>query len=86
MLFLFLCIEMGQVEWPDTNFRDFKRVKHVHGYGICPLIRQVAANSAAKTFKSLTDINGFAIVIIKGINAPLAAANSVAFIIMAVKE
>jgi hypothetical protein len=77
---------MAQVQWPDANFRDLERVEHVHGYGIRPLIRQVTANSAAKTFKSLTDIYGFAVVVVKGIDAPLATANSVTTIVVAVEE
>ena len=86
MLLLLLSIEMTQVQWPDANFRDLERVEYVHGYGIRPLIRQVTANSAAKTFKGLTDINGFAIVVVKGIDAPLATTNSMATIVVAVEE
>jgi len=77
---------MTQIQWPDTNFRYLEGIKHVHSYSIRSLIRQVAANSTAKTFKSLTNINRFAVVIIKSIDAPLAAANSVPIIIKAVEE
>ena len=86
MLLLLLCIEVGQIQRPNTDFRDLERVEHVHGYGIGPLIRQVTANPAAKTFKGLTDINGFAIVVVKGIDAPLATTNSMATIVVAVEE
>jgi hypothetical protein len=50
------------------------------------LIRQVTANSAAKTFKGLTDIYGFAVVVVKGIDTPLATANSVTTVVVAVEE
>lgn len=86
MLLLLLCIETGQVQRPDANFRDLERIEHVHGYGIRPLIRQVTANSTSKTFKGLTDINRFAVVVVKCVNAPLATANSVTTIVVAVEE
>ncbi len=86
MLLLLHCAKMIQVQRPDANFRNLERVENIHGYGIRSLIRQVASNSAAKTFKGLTNINGFAIVIIKGIDAPLATTNSMTVIVVAVEE
>ena len=86
MLLLLLGVEMSQVKRPDTNLRDLERIEHVHGYRICPLVREVAANPAAKTFERLADINGFAVIIIKSIDAPLAPADAVAGIIVAVEE
>lgn len=86
LFFLLFRIEMTQIQWPDANLRDFKRVEHVHGYGIRSLIGQVTANSAAKTFKGLTDIYGLAVVVVKGIDAPLATTNSVTTIVKTVEE
>ena len=86
MLFLLLGIEMSQIERPNANLRDFKWIKDIHGNCIRALIRQVAANSAAKSLKSLADVNRLAVVIVKGINTPLTPSDFISIIVHAFKE
>ena len=78
--------QMRQVQGPDTNFRDLERVENIHGHGIRPLIGQMASNPAAQPFKRLTDVNRFAIVVVEGIDAPLASTDSMSLIVAAVEE
>ena len=86
MIFLLSGIEMSQIERPDTNLRDFKWVEDIHGNRIRALICQVPANSAAKSLKSLADVNRLAVVVVKGINTPLASSDFISIIVQAFKE
>ncbi len=86
VLSLLVRAQMRQVQGPDTNFRDLERVENIHGHGICPLIGQMASNPATQPFKRLADVNRFAVVIVEGIDAPLAPTDSMALIVAAVEE
>ncbi len=86
MFFLLIGVEMSQVQWPDTNLRDLKWIEDIHGDRIRALIRQMAANSAAKSLKSLADVNWLAVVVVKSINAPRAPSDFVSLIVQALEE
>ena len=73
---LFLCVEMLQIQRPDANLRDFKGIENIHGDSICPLIGEMAAYSATKTFKSLAHIDWFPIIDEEGVNTPLYCPNT----------
>jgi len=86
ILFLLLGAKMAQFKRPDAYLGDFKRIKDIHGNSIRSLICQVTANSAAKPLKSLTNVNRFAVVVVKGINTPLAPADFVSFVVRTLEE
>ena len=86
MIFLFSVIEVSQIQRPDANLRDFKRIENVHGNRIRALIRQMTTDSAAKSFKSLADVNRLAVVVVKGIDTPLAPSDFISIIVQAFKE
>jgi hypothetical protein len=69
-----------------VNLADLKRVEDVHCYGVRALVGEVTANPAAKSFISLADVNGFAVVVIECIYAPLDRADALAFIIQRFEE
>lgn len=86
MLFLLLVVEMPQIQRPNANLRDFKWIEDIHGDGIRALICQVAANPAAQSLESLSDVNRLAVVIVKRINAPCAPSNFISVIVQAFEE
>lgn len=75
-----------QVERPDANLRNFKGVENVHRHRVRPLIGQMTTNPAAQTLKSLADVDGLAVVIVKGIYAPRSPADFISVIVEAFKE
>jgi hypothetical protein len=68
----------GKVEQPDANFANLEGIEHVHCNGVCPLVGEMSADSAAELFVGLSDVDRFSVVVEKGVNAPLVAADSLA--------
>lgn len=77
---------MPQVQRPDTNLGDLERVEDVHGHRVRALVGEVAANSAAQSLERLPHVDGFAVVVVEGINTPLAIANVLPCPVDALKE
>ena len=61
---------------PNLDFAHLIGIEHAHGDRIGSLIGQVAAHPRADFFGSLSDVNGFAIVVKKRVNAGLKRANA----------
>ena len=66
-------LELGQ--GPDLDLEHLEGVEHGHGHGVCPLVGQVTPDARSQTLVGLAYINGLAVVVEEGIDAPTVVAD-----------